>query len=182
MVVLVGYASASGSTRGVAERIAARITEHGCAVDCRPVDQVKDPTAYAAFVLGSAVHSGAWLPSAADFLRRNVDTLIGRAVWLFRVSSVGEQSSAFAPAVARRMRAMRKEPKGVAEARTAVMPRDHHDFAGVVQPRDWGLAGRVFMTAMMGRYGDHRNWAEIDAWARDIARQLPGTGTSAPRS
>ena len=30
------------------------------------------------------------------------------------------------------------------------------------------------MTVMRGRYGDHRNWAEIDAWAQDIARQLPG--------
>ena len=29
MVVLVGFARASGSTRGVAERITARITEHG---------------------------------------------------------------------------------------------------------------------------------------------------------
>ena len=59
MVVLVGYASVSGSTRGVAERIAARITEHGCAVDCRPLDEVRDTTAYGAFVLGSAIHSGA---------------------------------------------------------------------------------------------------------------------------
>ena len=138
MVVLVGYASVGGSTRRVAERIAARITEHGCAVDCRPLDEVKDTTVYDAFVLGSAIHSGAWLPLAADFLRRNVGTLIGRPLWLFSVSSVGEQSIAFAPPIARR------------------------------------LAGGVFMTAMRGRCGDHRNWAEIDAWARDIARQLPG--------
>jgi len=44
MTVLVAYASAHGSTRAVAERIASRLAEHGLEAECLSVDQVKRPT------------------------------------------------------------------------------------------------------------------------------------------
>jgi menaquinone-dependent protoporphyrinogen oxidase len=172
MTVLIGYATAHGSTREVAERIAQRLTERGCRVECRAADQVQGTDGYEAVVLGSAVHGGQWLPAAADLLEREAETLAGRPVWLFSVSSVGEHSSAFSPAVTRRMRSMRTAPAAVAGARESVRPRGHHDFAGVVERSHWGRLGRAFMTVTRARYGDHRNGAEIDAWAGDIAHHL----------
>jgi menaquinone-dependent protoporphyrinogen oxidase len=172
VIVLVGYATEHGSTRGIAERIAARLGEQGHQVETLPLDAPVVVGRYDAAVLGSAIHSGGWLPAATAFVECHTEALAGRPAWLFSVSTVGEQSSAFPLAVARRMRAMSKEPKGVADILKALRVRGHHSFAGVIARDHWPLAGHLFLKGLGGRYGDHRNWAEIDAWAEDIARQL----------
>ena len=68
--VLVGYATAAGSTAGIAERIAATLRVRGCEVVCRPVGPDLDPADFDAVLVGSAVHNMAWLPPAVDFLER----------------------------------------------------------------------------------------------------------------
>lgn len=172
MKVLVGYASEHGSTRGIGERIAQRLAARGIAAEARPLSTALDPAPYRAYVLGSAIHSGNWLPAGGEFLRRHRSALARCPVWLFSVSTVGETSSAFPPRVAARMRQVLRLPAAVATVADAVRPREHHRFAGVVLAEHWGMAGRVFMTGMGGRYGDHRDWADIDAWAEDIAAGL----------
>lgn len=67
---------------------------------------------------------------------------------------------------------MRNEPKGIAGLRAAIRARDHRTFAGAVERSHWSLSGHLFLTAFGGRYGDHRDWPDIDAWADGIARQL----------
>ncbi len=172
MNVLVGYASEHGSTRGIAERVASRLRDRGLAAEARPLGPATDPGCYRACVLGSAIHSGDWLPEGAEFLRRNLSALARRPLWLFSVSTVGERSSAFPPAVAARMRRILRLPAAVSAVAGALHPRSHHAFAGVVAADDWGLAGRVFMTGLGGRYGDHRDWDEVAEWAGSIADGL----------
>jgi menaquinone-dependent protoporphyrinogen oxidase len=180
MAVLVAHASTHGSTRDIAERIAARLGEQGLAAQARSVAEAGDLSGYDAFVVGSAIHRGQWLPEGAAFLDRGAAALASHPVWLFSVSTIGEASSAFPPRVARRLRAMRKAPAAVAAAAGQIRPRDHHTFAGVIQPGQWGLAGRVFLRALGGRSGDHRNWQEIDAWAMTIASQLRSSRQQRP--
>ena len=172
MNVLVGYASEHGSTRGIAERVASRLRDRGLAAEARPLGTDTDPGCYQAYVLGSAIHSGDWLPEGADFLRRNRSALGRCPVWVFSVSTVGERSSAFPPAVAARLRGILRLPAAVSAVADALHPRGHHAFAGVVAADHWGLAGRVFMTGLGGRYGDHRDWDEVDEWAGSIADGL----------
>jgi hypothetical protein len=57
MVVLVGYATAHGSTHEVAERLAADLGRAGLKADVRPLEAVEDADTYGAFFLGSAVHN-----------------------------------------------------------------------------------------------------------------------------
>lgn len=172
MFILVGYASAHGSTREVARRIAARLKERGHRVDVRPADQVEDVGGYDAVVIGSAIYNQAWLPDAAALMHRNLGPLARRPVWLFSVGTVGDHSSAIGPRITRTLRRLADDRKDIAHYRDAVRPRDHRTFAGVIQRGDWGLLGRVLFKAMGGRYGDHRDWAEIDAWAVGIADEL----------
>ncbi|WP_457030763.1 flavodoxin domain-containing protein [Kitasatospora sp. P5_F3] len=175
MKVFVGYASAHGSTRGVAERIASVLGGHGHHVVLEPLNRRTDPRGFDAVVLGSAIHDGKWLPEAVESVRRNADALARCRVWLYSVSLVGERTSAFRPAVARRLRrlkARRRQAELPPELEAAVHPRGQHDFAGAVAPAHWPPVGRLVFGVMGGRYGDHRDWAEIETWADGIARAL----------
>ena len=175
MLVLVGYATAHGSTSGVAERIASRLRNRGLAADLRAVTEVTDLTRYQAVVLGSAIHGGKWLPEASSFADANAGMLRDRLVWLFSVSCVGDEESMFPPAVARRLRTMRGQMPEVTRLRNALAAKEHRNFAGVVARTDWPPTGRAFFRAMGGRYGDHRNWPAIDAWADHIASEVLAT-------
>jgi len=45
-------------------------------------------------------------------------------------------------------------------------------FGGIVDVSGVPVWGRLFWRAVGGRPGDHRDWAAIDDWARDIAADL----------
>jgi menaquinone-dependent protoporphyrinogen oxidase len=107
-----------------------------------------------------------------QFAARNAAPLRERPVWLFSVSTLGDEESMFPPRVANRLRALRKETPEVAGMRRLLYPREHRNFAGAVARAHWPAAGRAFFRATGGRYGDHRNWPAIDAWADLIAAQL----------
>jgi menaquinone-dependent protoporphyrinogen oxidase len=172
--VLVAHASAHGSTRLIAEEIGRRLVDDGLDVDVQDIGQVTALAGYDAIVVGSAVHDRAWLAEAAALVRANVEVLASRPTWLFSVSSVGETSSFFPGPVARTMRRLQREPKSVTDFRTLFDPRGHRNFAGSVERSHWNLAGHVFLTMLGGRYGDHRDHADITAWADAIARDLAG--------
>jgi menaquinone-dependent protoporphyrinogen oxidase len=164
--VLVAYASGHGATRGVAERLAERLGEHGSQVEVLPVGQVHDVAgSYDAVVLGSGVYDGSWLPEATAFARRHRGALVGRPVWLFSVGAFGNRHRAVGAL-------MKREPRDVAELQDAIQPRDYRVFAGVIERERWPLAGRMVFRGLGGSYGDNRDWAEIDAWADGIARAL----------
>ena len=59
--VLVAYGSRLGSTKGIAERIAARLRTHGIDTTACDVQTGFEPGRYDAFVIGSAVYAGHWL-------------------------------------------------------------------------------------------------------------------------
>jgi menaquinone-dependent protoporphyrinogen oxidase len=172
MDVLIAYATDHGSTRGIADRIAGRLKQRGVGAEaCVVADDLEVPR-YEAVILGSAIHGGKWLPAARQFADRNAAPLRERSVWLFSVSTLGDEESMFPPRVANRLRALRKETPEVAEMRRRLHPREHRDFAGAIARSHWPATGRAFFRATGGRYGDHRNWPAIDAWADHIAAQL----------
>jgi menaquinone-dependent protoporphyrinogen oxidase len=172
MVVLVAYATDHGSTRGIAVRISERLRQRGIDARACAVADVLEVSSYAAVVLGSAIHGGKWLPEARQFADRNAASLQERPVWLFSVSTVGDEESMFPPLVANRLRALRKETPEITEIRRRLHSRQHRNFAGAITRSAWSATGRAFFLATGGRYGDHRNWPAIDAWADLIASQL----------
>ena len=168
--VLLAYASAHGSTRGIAERIAGLLSDRA-QVEVRPVDEIDDVEAYDTVILGSAVYGQRWIPSATTFVHRHAAALTTRCVWLFSVGSFGDTHRGIG-------RLMQKEPRDIAEIKNAVHPRDYRVFAGAIERDQWPLASRLFFHAFGGRLGDNRNWPEIDAWAESIARTLKASKNS----
>ncbi|GAA1978866.1 flavodoxin domain-containing protein [Catenulispora subtropica] len=167
MRVLVAYASDHGSTRGLAERIGSVLAGQGLQAEVRSFSSVDAPVGYDAFVLGSAVHDQKWLPAAQDFIHEHAEALARRPVWLFSVGMPGALRwplSQFATA---------EEPKLLAQFEGVIRPVAHRLFSGVIAPGHLPGTGRVLFKAIGGRYGDYRNWPEIEAWARQIAAAVP---------
>lgn len=169
---LVGYASANGSTRGVAEAIARVFTHSGVEIDLRSLSDEPRPENYHGIVLGSAIHNGAWLPVAEQYVRRMREELGAAEVWLF---SVGLGPTLRGPIGRRLGRVI--SPK-IDELRTMVGARDHRLFAGAFPREGVSLGTRILYRAIGGgRYGDFRDWTEIEGWAAEIAMAMSESGT-----
>jgi menaquinone-dependent protoporphyrinogen oxidase len=164
--VLVAYASAAGSTAGVAERIADVLGTAGCSVVCRPAGPDVDLDGFDALLVGSAVHDMAWLPSAVDVLRRAAAASASRPVWCFSVGGVNPQG-AFTRYLTRKeaQRDERRFPVGLTL-------REHRVFGGVVDLRGAPWWSRLMYRLAGTRAGDRRDWPAIEAWARNIAAAL----------
>jgi menaquinone-dependent protoporphyrinogen oxidase len=55
-----------------------------------------------------------------------------------------------------------------------VHARDHRLFSGVYErSMDDTLVGRLVFAVVAGRYGDYRDWEQVDAWADEISAALP---------
>lgn len=171
MRVLVVYASRHGATAGIAARIATRLGDSGASVELRGVDEVETLDAYEAVVLGAPVYDQSWPPEANAFVARNRDALAARPLWLFSVGSFGDTKRLIGPLT-------HKEPKGIAEIRAEIGAREYRVFRGVIQKHQWPFWSRVFFHAFGGRFGDHRDWLTIDAWADRIAMELPAHSSS----
>lgn len=170
--VLVTYAGVHGSTRSIAQRVAARLAEGPLHADCRDVEEVSGPLDHDAFVIGSAVHDMHWLPAALAFTREHTDTLRHRPVWIF---SVGMPAALRGPW---RAMAARKEEDAVAkDIAEALRPRGRILFSGVIRPEHLSASGRMKMKTIGLRYGDYRDWDAVDAWARGIRNELLGTNS-----
>jgi menaquinone-dependent protoporphyrinogen oxidase len=163
--VLVAYATRFGSTRGVAERIAAQLRRAGCNVELHSCDTAAGIGSYDAVILGSAVFNQRWLAEADQFSRVNRDVLASRPVWLFTVGTFGDTKRIIGGL-------MRREPRDIRVLQDTIHPRDYRVFAGVIDRHQWPLGSRLFYHALGGRLGDNRDWPAIDEWATEIARAL----------
>lgn len=170
MRILVAHASAHGSTAEIARRIADVLRAEGASVDVGPMSQHDGPGDYDAVVLGSAVHDQAWLPVATAYVHRHQAVLRTRPVWLFSVGM-----SAALPRLLRGPARRAQNRRLAAALREVVRPRGHLLLSGVAQADQLpGWAG-VLVRGIGGRFGDHRDWPRIEAWARDIAGELTTT-------
>lgn len=172
--MLVIHATRLGSTREIAERIAQRLRFNDIEVEAVAAD---DPALAIAlphrdgYVIGSAIYGGHWLAPAVELVRRYQTSLASRPVWLFSSGPVGSSAVTHEPA----------DPRELARIWTSVRPRDHRVFSGALDRerlRDADL-GRVerFVAERFVPEGDFRDWAIIEAWADEIARD---TGRVAP--
>ena len=91
-------------------------------------------------------------------------------MWLFSVGM-----SAALPRILRGPARRAQNRRLAASLREVVHPRGHLLLSGVAQAEQLpGWAG-LLLRGTGGRFGDHRDWPRIEAWARDIAGTLRTT-------
>ena len=188
MKIMVVYASKYGATQEIAERIGEKLRTMGNDVEIRSTRMfgpATDLTRYDAFIIGSSVYSGSWLPEATDFVRQNQQLLATRPVWLFSSGPLGPQAqpptggSPDEDVVQGEIKVFGSRrtiswpiPKEVVEFRTTIRPRDHVMFFGALDPRKLPFPERIAMRAVGGLDGDFRDWDAIDAWADQAGHAL----------
>jgi menaquinone-dependent protoporphyrinogen oxidase len=167
VVIVVG--SKHGSTRAIAEMVGDELRDSGLEVSIADADAADvSLDGYDAAVIGSAVYVGHWMKDARNFLEANRESLRTMPLWLFSSGPLGDESS---------------KPNDLADMRVFaadVQARDHRVFAGNLDKADLNLAERAAVRMVHAPYGDARDWAEIRAWAQNIAAELTGHVGSTP--
>lgn len=160
MTILVTAASRHGSTREIAETIAAELRAQALIVDVREPDTVDSLDGYDAVILGSAVYAGRWLSAADDFAKRHRTRLAALPVWLFSSGPIGDGPHPHG------------DLAGLDELRAMLGAREHVIFTGKLETTDLNLAERLIARVVHAPSGDFRNWDAIRRWASAIGTAL----------
>lgn len=163
--ILVAYATAAGSTGGVANMIGETLAKTGNHVDVRPVQSVTQLEDYDAVVLGSAIHGGKWLPEAVSFLQANQQRLNQVPTAFFLVGLMANKKDEATQKLVDQF---------LAAERALVKPVAEGHFVGAMFTKDRpGLEGfgMRFFIAYCGlgfRGGDFRDPSAIRSWAESV--------------
>lgn len=163
--ILVAYASKHGATAEIAQVIGEQLAQAGHHVDVKAVDDVADPGAYDAVVLGSAVYVGNWRKEAARFLEEQAAILAQRPLWLFSSGPTGEGDPADL------MKGWRF-PEKLQPLADRLDVRDIAVFHGVLDAEKLNFMERLVVKGVKAPMGDFREWDEIRAWGAKIIADL----------
>lgn len=166
--ILVAYASRAGSTIGVAQAIAAALTESGARVDVIPMPDVKDISQYDAVIAGSPIHGGAWLPEAMEFLKNHRSSLNRKPFAAFLTCMTMAMGKG----------KYRDHVSGwLAPVRSLIKTRSEGLFAGALdigKIPSFGDRIKFKISVLLGVWGegDQRNWNAIRSWSMDLTDLL----------
>jgi menaquinone-dependent protoporphyrinogen oxidase len=156
--ILITYATKYGSTRQMADAIAATLGESGFRVVVEPAAGVHDLGSYDAVVLGTALYMGRPHADARRFLKRHHGALAGLPVAVFAMGPLKTGDDDVEGAKKQLMQALAKV-SDVSPVATAI-------FGGVVDPK------KLRFPFNRMEVSDARDWRVIEAWAREIGTLL----------
>ncbi len=166
--ILVTYATRHHTTIDVAAGIAGELSKSTAEVTLAPVTDVTDVSTYNAFVIGSAIRIGAWLPEALDFVRVHRQTLNQHPTAIFAVCLTLSDDTP------RQRRVAESYLDPVCDL---ITPRSKGLFAGSANPDHLTWLERVIMRITGYAPGEYRDWQAIQQWAQSL---LPLLLASAP--
>lgn len=168
MRILVTAASRHNATTEVAHAIATALERADVDVDERKPEDVGHLDAYDGVVLGSAIYAGHWLKPAKDLVARTSSRMRALPVWLFSTGPIGDP--------------LKPEglPVDVAPMLEQSGAREHRIFGGRLDKRQLGFGEKALARMVGATDGDYRPWADIEAWATEIATTLKASVATAP--
>jgi menaquinone-dependent protoporphyrinogen oxidase len=156
--VLVAHASKHGTTREVAEAVAATLREHGHTVELEEAGRVRDVSRYDAVVVGGGLYLGRWHADGRKLLKRNREELAHRPFAVFAMGPDSLEESKVAES--------RKQLEGALADFPELEPCAVAIFGGALQPESWR-----FPLNRLPAF-DARDWDAIRAWADELAEKL----------
>jgi menaquinone-dependent protoporphyrinogen oxidase len=153
--VLVAYATKKGSTREVAEAIAAQLEARGVRTVLQPAHDHVDLSTFDGVVLGGALYTGRWHRDARRFLRRHRRILTTLPVAVYGMGPSTIDAHAMGTSLGQLERALARTPE--------VRPVAVVIFGGVIDP------ARLRFPFNRMPPSDARDWDAIAAWADEVA-------------
>jgi menaquinone-dependent protoporphyrinogen oxidase len=159
-LVLVGYATQSGSTQQVAEQIAVTLRERGHAVDLQPIRQVRKFEGYSAVVLGAPLYMFHWHKDALGFLSRHRNALTQMPVAIFALGPFHNDDKEFQEA--------RKQLDQELVKFSWLKPVALEMFGGKFDPATLRFPYNLIPALKNMPASDARDWNAIRAWGESI--------------
>lgn len=165
--ILMAYATRYGSTKEVAEVVAATLRENGLTVEVQPMRDVRALDDYDAVVLGAALYMFRLHRDARHFLSRHREALAQRQVALFALGPVREphDEKEFQDSRAQLDKELATFP-WLAPVAVAL-------FGGTFDPKK--LRFPINLLAGKAPASDARDWTAIRNWAHDLIPKIEPT-------
>jgi menaquinone-dependent protoporphyrinogen oxidase len=168
--ILVTYATRYGSTREVAETVAATLREHGFEADLQPMQEVRTLEGYRAVVLGAPLYIGSWHKKAQSFLSRHEKALVQRPVAIFTLGPTKPDEKEWKDVYTQLVKELAKYPW--------LTPVASELFGGKYDPAKLNFLHKLMaILPASPLYNmpaiDARDWTAIRAWANNLASKLP---------
>jgi menaquinone-dependent protoporphyrinogen oxidase len=163
--ILVAYASRHGSTAQIADRIHRHFKDAGISADIYPINSVDSLKGYTTVIIGSAVYVGQWRKDAGRFLKKNIEPLQEKDVWIFSTGPTGEGD----PSKLLKGWIM---PKSLLPLANKIGAKEITVFHGYVDPEKLTGLQRFMVNKIDAPVGDFRDWKMIDNWAKKIIKSL----------
>jgi len=163
-IVLVTYATRSGSTEEVALAVAQTLRESGVAVETQPVRNVHSLEGYTAVVLGAPLYMSLLHKDARHFLRAHRNALVKMPVALFVLGPVQKEEKDWSGAQTQMKKELAKYPW--------FAPISQQLLGGKFDPLKLGFPYSLFPPLRKLPAGDARDWTAIRAWAGDLVSAL----------
>jgi menaquinone-dependent protoporphyrinogen oxidase len=166
--VLVAYATKYGSTREVAERVAAKLSEHGLEADLRAAGEVKSLAGYDAVVFGGALYMFRLIGQGRRFLARNRKAFMRVPLAVFGMGPIENTEGQF-PDARRHLDKTLVRLEGVSPVAVTI-------FGGAFDPAKLKFPyNNPGIKAMPP--ADLRDWKLIEAWADSLPEKLALTSS-----
>ena len=165
--ILIAYSTRSGSTKEVAESIAATLRDAGFWPDVMPMHQVTSLEGRTAVILGAPLYIGSFPKELHQFFGRLREPLSAAHPWFFVLGPITEKPADFDMAHTQALKQLRRYPW--------FRPAELRVFGG-----RWSTANLPFPMSLLTRLpamkkvpaSDVRDWAAIRTWTLGIAQQI----------
>jgi menaquinone-dependent protoporphyrinogen oxidase len=162
--VLVAYATRYGSTKEVAEVVAATLLDHGLEVDVQPMKTVSTLSGYRAVVLGAPLQMFRWHKDARHFLSRHREALVERPSAVFALGPLHDVEEEWQGVHAQLDKELAKFPW--------FQPVAIEVFGGKFDPVLLRFPWKLLPALRKMPSSDIRDWTAIRTWASKLAEKF----------
>lgn len=167
--VLVTYATRYGSTREVAESIAATLQKQGLTVEVQAASKVQSVESYSCVVLGTPFYVGQMLKDAKNFLARHQALLQKRPVFVFVVGPLEKEEE--------KWQGVRDQIEKEFAKYSWLKPTEVKLFGGKYNPAKLNFLDNMLKSLPASPLyqipeSDARNWDDIQAWSESLAAKI----------
>lgn len=160
--VLVAYETSKGSTREIAQVIAAEIRTAGWDAEAVDIKDSPDPGGYSHVIVGGPIYLGK-IKGVRGFVDRHQVTLEKRLIGAFAVGMSFAVEDEETRASGR---------KALDEAIAPLAGAHLGYFAGKIDPEKLSFIQKIMIKVVKSPVGDFRDWDAVKSWAQEIIRAV----------